>query len=38
MLRQKELEEAMLAAHRQFVTGIEESLAMLQEDIDQSLM
>ena len=35
MLRQKEMEEAMLVAHRQFVTGLEQSLDMLQDDIDQ---
>ena len=35
MLRQKEMEQAMLVAHRQFLTGLENSLDMLQDDIDQ---
>lgn len=35
MLRQIEMEEAMLMAHRQFITGLEKSLDMLQDDIDQ---
>lgn len=35
MLRQKEMEQAMLVDHRQFLTGLEKSLDMLQDDIDQ---
>ena len=35
MLRQIEMEQAMLMAHRQFLTGLEQSLKMLEEDIEQ---
>ena len=35
MMRQKEMEDAMLVAHKEFVTGLEKSLDMLQDDIDQ---
>ena len=35
MLRQKDMEESMLMAHRQFVSGLEKSLDMLRDDIDQ---
>ena len=35
MLRQKEMEQAMLVTHRQFLTGLEKSLDMLRDDIDQ---
>lgn len=33
MLRQKDMEHNMLMAHRQFISGLEESLDMLNEDI-----
>jgi hypothetical protein len=35
MLRQVEMEQAMLVAHRQFLTGLEKSLDMLEDDINQ---
>jgi len=33
MLRQKDMEDNMLRAHRQFITGLEETLETLKEDI-----
>ena len=35
MLRQKDMEQAMLTAHRQFLTGLEKSIDMLEGDLDQ---
>lgn len=35
MLRQKDMESSMLRAHRQFITGIEQSLELLSEDIEE---
>lgn len=35
MLSQKDMENAMLMAHRQFLTGLEKSLDILEEDLDQ---
>jgi hypothetical protein len=35
MLRQKDMEYNMLFAHRQFITGLEKSLDMLKDDINE---
>jgi hypothetical protein len=35
MLRQKDMEYSMLLAHRQFITGLEKSIEMLNEDINE---
>ena len=35
MLRQKDMEQAMLMAHRQFLTGLEQTIGMLEDDLDQ---
>lgn len=35
MLRQKDMESNMLRAHRQFITGLEETLEMLNDDIGE---
>lgn len=35
MLRQKEMEQNMLIAHRQFITGLERSLDMLNDEISE---
>jgi len=35
MLSQKDMEYNMLLAHRQFITGLEKSLDMLKNDIDE---
>ena len=35
MLRQKDMESSMLRAHRQFISGLEESLDLLRDDINQ---
>jgi len=34
MLSQKDMEYSMLMAHRQFISGLEKSLDMLKDDID----
>jgi hypothetical protein len=36
MLSQKDMEQAMLIAHRQFLTGLEQSIGMLEDDLDQA--
>lgn len=36
MLSQKDMEKTMLTAHRQFMSGLEKSLDILKEDIDQT--
>jgi len=36
MLSQKDKEQAMLIAHRQFLTGLEKSIDMLEDDLDQA--
>ncbi len=36
MQRQVEMENAMMMAHREFVTNLEKSLAMLDEDISEA--
>ena len=35
MLRQKDMEYNMLLAHRQFITGLEKSLDMLDDEINE---
>lgn len=35
MLSQKDMESSMLRAHRQFITGLEETLDMLENDINE---
>jgi len=35
MLSQKDMEYNMLMAHRQFISGLEKSLDMLKDDIDE---
>ena len=35
MLPQKEMESSMLKAHRQFITGLEETLGMLNDEINE---
>jgi hypothetical protein len=35
MLSQKDMEYSMLRAHRQFITGLEETLEVLKEDIKE---
>ena len=35
MLSQKEMEDGMLVAHRQFITGLEKTLDMLNDDINE---
>ena len=35
MLPQKDMEYSMLRAHRQFITGLEETLDLLKDDINE---
>ena len=37
MLSQKDMESSMLRAHRQFITGLEETIEMLENDINEVL-
>ncbi len=35
MLRQKDMEDNMLVAHREFITGLEKSLDMLRDEVGE---